>query len=237
MAKAYLNLIDAENLEKAAKNSRDMLLIHLLHRLGCRITEELGISTDDIDFNSGKITIVHLKSRVYLNCRSCGNKLGLKHDFCPRCGAKSDLTSLERSERRRQRQLPLDHASLDMIKTYIEQGGPILRNGKMYLFNINRHRAWQIVKECAKKAGLSELTNPETGKIRGISPHRIRDAFAVHAMKVDDSGEGMRMLQEHLGHSSFNTTAKYRKIASEEHRSWYEKLWRAQPEKNENPTH
>jgi integrase/recombinase XerD len=187
MAKAYLNLIDAENLEKAAKNSRDKLLIHLLHRLGCRITEELGISTDNIDFNSGKITIVHLKSRVYLNCRNCGNKLGLKHDFCPQCGAKSDLTSLERSERRRQRQLPLDTASLDMIKTYIEQGGPILRNGKMYLFNINRHRAWQIVRECAEKAGLGDLINPETGKVRGVSPHRIRDAFAIHAMKVDDS--------------------------------------------------
>jgi integrase/recombinase XerD len=45
-------------------------------------------------------------------------------------------------------------------------------------------------------------------------------------MKIDDSGEGMRLLQEHLGHASFNTTARYRKIASEELKNWYEKLWK-----------
>ena len=40
--------------------------------------------------------------------------------------------------------------------------------------------------------------------------------------------EIMLMLQEHLGHASFNTTAKYRKIAGEEHRKWYERLWTKQ---------
>ena len=57
-----------------------------------------------------------------------------------------------------------------------------------------------------------------------MQPHRLRDAFSVHAMKVDDSGDGLRLLQEHLGHTSFNTTAKYRKIAGEEHHEWYERL-------------
>jgi integrase/recombinase XerD len=28
-----------------------------------------------------------------------------------------------------------------------------------------------------------------------------------------------------LGHVSFNTTAKYRKVAGEELKDWYEKLW------------
>lgn len=37
----------------------------------------------------------------------------------------------------------------------------------------------------------------------------LRDAFSVHAMKLDDSGDALRLLQEHLGHASFNTTAKY----------------------------
>ena len=53
--------------------------------------------------------------------------------------------------------------------------------------------------------------------------HVIR--FAVHAMKVNDSGDGLRLLQEHLGHASFDTTAKYRKVAGEELRDWYQKLW------------
>jgi integrase/recombinase XerD len=41
----------------------------------------------------------------------------------------------------------------------------------------------------------------------------------------------MRLLQEHLGHASFNTTAKYRKISGEEHGEWYRQLWL----KDENP--
>jgi len=48
----------------------------------------------------------------------------------------------------------------------------------------------------------------------------------VNAVKRDDSGDGLRLLQEHLGHVSFNTTAKYRKVAGEELKDWYDKLWK-----------
>ena len=68
--------------------------------------------------------------------------------------------------------------------------------------------------------------NPETGRVRGVSPHHLRDALSVHAMKIDDTGDALRLLQEHLGHDSFNTTAKYRKVAVEGHRKWYDNLWR-----------
>jgi integrase/recombinase XerD len=33
------------------------------------------------------------------------------------------------------------------------------------------------------------------------------------------------MLQEHLGHQNFNTTAKYRKVSGAEHKEWYNQLW------------
>jgi integrase/recombinase XerD len=72
---------------------------------------------------------------------------------------------------------------------------------------------------------LPKLINSETGKLHNVGPHKLRDAFAVNAVKRNDSGDGLRMLQEHLGHASFNTTAKYRKVAGEELKSWYEKLW------------
>jgi len=51
MAKAYLEADEISGLEKAATNMRDKLLISLLFRLGCRISEALAISVDDIDFN------------------------------------------------------------------------------------------------------------------------------------------------------------------------------------------
>ena len=72
---------------------------------------------------------------------------------------------------------------------------------------------------------MPNLINQETGRTHGISPHRLRDAFAVRAVRIDDSGDGLRLLQEHLGHQSFNTTARYRKVAGEELKEWYAKIW------------
>jgi len=112
-----------------------------------------------------------------------------------------------------------------MLQDYIKRGGAVLRNGRQLIFGINRHQAWRVVRDCAEKAGLPRLVNPETGKTHGVSPHRLRDAFAVYAVKLNDSGDGLRLLQEHLGHASFNTTARYRKVAGEELRSWYNQLW------------
>ena len=131
------------------------------------------------------------------------------------------------------RTLPLDRDTLEMLKDYIGRGGPVKRNDKLLIFGINRHRAWQVIKECAEKAGLPKLVNPDTGKVHGVSPHRLRDAFAVHAMKLDDSGDGLRLLQEQLGHVSFNTTAKYRKVAGEELKDWYNRLWKKEVKPDE----
>ncbi len=133
--------------------------------------------------------------------------------------------ALTRQEYRRQRVLPLDNETLAMLKEYIKRGGPVLKDGKRLIFGINRSRGYQIVRECAESAGLGKMVNPETGRIHNVSPHKLRDAFSVLAMKLDDSGDGLRLLQEHLGHQSFNTTAKYRKVAGEELRKWYSKIW------------
>ena len=223
--KAYLEPHEIELMENAATNIRDRLLIRLLFHAGCRVSEALALAVEDVDFARGTITIQHLKSRLKLCCSRCGAGLGRSHTFCPKCGEKVEEALVQQQEHRRVRTLPIDSDTSRMLRDYAERGGPVQREGKMLIFGINRHRAWQIVRECADKAGLSPLINPETGKPRGVSPHRLRDAFAVHAVKVNDSGDGLRLLQEHLGHASFNTTAKYRKVAGEEHRQWYEKLW------------
>ena len=223
--KVYLEPSDVELLEEAATNLRDRLMIRLLFRLGCRISEALGLQVQDIDFSEGTVIIQHLKCRVELFCDMCGARLGATHIFCPKCGAKRVNSKTEERLHRRQRMLPVDNDSLEMLKEYITRGGPVVRNGKKLIFGINRHRGWQILKECADKAGLPKLVNPESGKVHHISPHRLRDSFAVHAVKLNDSGDGLRLLQEHLGHRSFNTTAKYRKISGTEHRDWYRKLW------------
>lgn len=224
--KAYLELSELKQLEDGATCLRDRLLIRLLARLGCRISEALALRVEDVDFNAGMVTILHLKARLKLSCTGCGQRLGRSHAFCPKCGSRVETAQTEQQEHRRQRVLPVDSETLSTLKNYIRRGGPVIRGGQRLIFGINRHRAWQIVRECAEKAGLPKLVNPETGRIHNVSPHRLRDAFAVHAVKLNDSGDGLRLLQEHLGHQSFNTTAKYRKVSGKEHREWYRKLWK-----------
>jgi len=223
--KSYLEPEEINRMEQAATNLRDRLLIHLLFHLGCRVSEALALTVDNIDFDNATICILHLKTRLKLSCTECGARLGRSHTFCPGCGGKIGKAQTEEQQHRRQRVLPVDRGTLKMLKEYIKRGGPVLRDGKELIFGVNRHRAWQIVKECAEKAGLPKLVNPETGRLRNVSPHRLRDALAVQAVKLDDSGDGLRLLQEHLGHQSFNTTAKYRKISGKEHKQWYRRLW------------
>ena len=223
--KAYLEIEETERLEQAATCLRDKLLIRLLARSGCRVSEALGLTVEDIDFREGTVRIEHLKSRIQLACPDCKARLGKSHTFCPKCGLKIDKAVTREQEHRRMRTLPLSRDSLELLAEYIQRGGVIKKKGQSQIFGIDRHRAWQIVKECAERARLPRLVNPESGKKHNVSPHKLRDAFATHAVKLDDSGDGLRLLQEHLGHKSFNTTAKYRKVAGDELKGWYNKLW------------
>ncbi len=198
MGRAYLEESEVLRLEQAATNVRDRLLIRTLFHLGCRVSEALGLETKDIDFTQGTVTIQRLKSRVRLVCSKCGVRLSKSHTFCPGCGVKVEEAVAKELEHRRLRTLPIDKETLAMLKDYIKRGGPLSKNGIKLIFGINRHRAWQIVGECAERAGLPKLVNTETGKIHNVSPHKLRDAFAVHAVKLNDSGDGLRLLQKHL---------------------------------------
>jgi len=190
VAKAYLEPAEIEKLEEAAEFLRDRLLIRLLFHLGCRISEALGITVGNIDFSHGTVTIQHLKARITLSCPQCETRLSKSHRFCPGCRLEVEKAIAQEKEHQRLRTLPVDEATLNMLKEYIKRD-----------------------------------VNSETGKVHNVSPHRLRDAFAVHAVKLDDSGDGLRMLQEHLGHRSITTTMRYRKVSGEEQKEWYERLW------------
>lgn len=222
---SYLSPEDVQSLEGAAQYLRDKLLIRILFHLGCRISEALAIDVKDIDFSRGSVTIEHLKARLNLYCPDCGTRLGKSHTFCPHCGEKVEKAVAKELEHKRVRKLPVDQDTLQLLRDYIKAGGPVSKNGRELLFGINRHRAWQIVTESAERAELGRLVHPESGRVHKVSPHKLRDAFAVMAMKIDDSGDGLRLLQEHLGHASFNTTAKYRKLSGQESKEWYDGLW------------
>jgi len=218
--KVYLERHEIEQMEEQATCLRDKLLIRVLFHLGCRVSEGLALTAEDVDFAQGTVTIQHLKSRLRLLCLNCQTRLGKWHTFCPKCGIEVHEPVARALESKRQRTLPLDPETLEMLRDFIRRDGT-----KGLIFRINRHRAWQIIRDCAQRAGLGELVNPETGRKRGISPHRLRDAFAVMAVQNDDSTDGIRMLQEQFGHADIGTTMRYRKVACQELKDWYRKLW------------
>ena len=225
LTKAYLERKEVESLERAATNSRDRLLIRLLSHLGCRISEAVALTVQDIDLQQSTVTIQHLKARLKLACPRCNARLGRTNSFCPKCGSRVEQAVAKQMEHRRLRTLHLDQDTLQMLSDYIKRGGPVSRNGKMMIFCINRHRAWQVIRDCARRAGLPSLMNSETGRIHGVSPHRLRDSFAVMAVQRNDSTDGVRMLQEWLGHANIGTTMRYRKVAGQELKEWYHNLW------------
>jgi integrase/recombinase XerD len=223
--RAYLELEEIQKLENAAQFLRDKILIRILFYLGCRIGEAIDLDVRDINFDARTITILHLKLHINIACPKCKARLSKSHTFCPGCGIKVNEAMAKEMEHRKVRTIPVDQETLAMLKDYIQRGGPVKRGDRSLIFGFNRGRAWQIIRDCANRARLPKLVNPESGKIHGVSPHKLRDAFAVNAMKLDSTGDGMRMLQQHLGHANFNTTAKYRKVSGDEQRDWYQRLW------------
>ena len=216
--KAYLTPEEVETMAEAATCVRDELLILVTFWLACRISETLAIRVEDVDAVQNAVTIKHLKTRTRLLCPHCNTRLSRMARFCPGCGKEVSEPLKKEQEMHRIRTIPLEKKTMGLLINFIHRDGT-----EGLIFKIGRTQALKIVKDCARKAGVGELVNPETGKMRGVSPHRLRDAFAVMAVQQDDSTDGIRMLQEHLGHASIGTTMKYRKVAGTELREWYAK--------------
>ncbi|MFC1994939.1 hypothetical protein ACFLVK_00850 [Chloroflexota bacterium] len=103
-------------------------------------------------------------------------------------------------EHRRIRTLSVDRGdTLEMLRDHIDSNQVTSHDDSVPLFGLNRHRAWQIIRDCAGRTDLPDLVNPETDRVRGVSSHRLRDAFSVHVMKLDDTGDALRLLQEQFG--------------------------------------
>ena len=219
MVKAYLDSGEVGRLEEAAKCLRDRLLIRVLFWGAMRVSEALGIEVDDLDFQENLVTIKHLKARVRILCPHCQTRMSRTASFCPGCGAEVTQPLREKQQIHQMRRIPLGQTTMDMLADFIRRDGT---TGPV--FGIGRGRAWEIVTDCAHRAGLGYLMNSDWQRKHKVSPHRLRDAFAVKVAHQDGTMDSMRMLQEHLGHAKIDTTMRYRKVAGQEHRQWYGRM-------------
>jgi integrase/recombinase XerD len=110
----------------------------------------------------------------------------------------------------RERSLPLDDATLNSIRVYLEQGRPYLTrnvpNETALVVNqrglrLTRQGFWLIMKGLVRDAGLPAI----------MTPHMLRHSFATHQI---GEGLGLEELRQLLGHASIATTQIYTQLAS-----------------------
>jgi len=157
MSQAYLEQEEVVKLEQAAEYLRDKLLIRLLFHLGCRVSEALGLRVEDIDFKKGTVTIEHLKTRLNLLCPECSTRLGKRHKYCPVCGIKVEQAVSQAQEHHRYRKLPVDQETLALLKEYLRLGGATAKQGGQGIFNLCRHRAWQISPGLCHQSTIAQI--------------------------------------------------------------------------------
>jgi len=111
----------------------------------------------------------------------------------------------------RERQLPLDEATLSSIRTYLERARPFLTRNvpaeTAVVVNqrgqrLTRQGFWLIMKGLVHEAGLPAI----------MTPHMLRHSFATHQI---GEGLGLEELRQLLGHASIATTQIYTQLAGQ----------------------
>ncbi len=116
---------------------------------------------------------------------------------------------------KKERVVPLGEEAIGWLRRYLEVRGELDKKGSAYLFLSNRggpmtrQRFWQIIKEYARKVGIT----------KEISPHTLRHSFATHIL---ERGADLRSVQELLGHADLSTTQIYTHVA----RAHLEKIYK-----------
>lgn len=107
-----------------------------------------------------------------------------------------------------QRRVQVDSKTLKLIKKYC--GDHHIKEG--LIFHLTGRRVEQLVYEAGCAAGI-----PKVGSKR-IHPHHFRHSHSVAWIRhpKNRTMEGLRKLQQRLGHASIASTAHYLQFASEE---------------------
>ncbi len=150
----------------APRGFRDRAILELLYASGLRVSELVNLTLDRLDFEN---RIVRVTGK--------GNKTRL---------------------------VPAGQKACDAIQAYLDKERPEMVGKKtgseVFLSRrgtkLTTVRIWQIVKTCAKNAGL-EIN---------VYPHLLRHSFATHLLS---NGADLRIIQEMLGHADIATTQIY----------------------------
>lgn len=165
-------LLDLEPGPNAPLHIRDRAMMELLYSSGLRVSELVALTWADIDPTQGTV-----------RCIGKGNK---------------------------ERVVPIGGTALRAIGAHYrsmqEAGRRPNPSDRLFVSRrgarITRGRVWQIVRNAAARAGITER----------VSPHTFRHSFASHMLA---RGADLRVLQEMLGHARITTTQVYTHVDRE----------------------
>jgi len=127
------------------------------------------------------------------------------------------MWTLKRKEKRRyQRLVPVDEITLNLIREYLQFYG--IKKGR--LFTITDRRVQQVVYAAGVASGI-----PQVGS-KKIHPHHFRHSHCVAWIRENQTMEGLRTLQQRVGHASINTTAHYLQFAARQQEETVKKLFK-----------
>ena len=175
-----IRVLEAPMAVDTPESRRDKAMLELLYATGMRVTELVSLRVNDVNLSGG-----------FVRCIGKGNK---------------------------ERLIPFHAQALDALAFYIEEGRDSFLNGnpkEPALFlnrrgdQLTRQGFWLILKEYARKAGI---TNP-------VTPHTLRHSFATHMLR---GGASLRQVQEFLGHASIASTQIYTHLTDDHLREQFE---------------
>lgn len=152
--------------DNAPRGLRDRAILELLYASGLRVSELVNARLENLDFDARIIRVT-----------GKGNKTRLVPVGAKACAAIARYLERERPEMVRPR-----------------TGSEIFLSSRGS--KLTTVRVWQIVKECAKNAGIDV----------NVYPHLLRHSFATHLLS---NGADLRIIQEMLGHADISTTQIY----------------------------
>jgi site-specific recombinase XerD len=204
----YHDLDLPEKLTEAARNPRERALASVLGKCFIRATEATRINLSDINYQKEALSIINLRERVRIGCSWCGERLAKRYRFCPTCGNKVAQTLQEKLEERRQRTIPIDRGTMDLIGRYLEWRRRFPYQGEL-LFPLSRQRIWQIIERLGRRIAFN-----------GLHPESLRHLLAARWVNM---GLDVKKLKFLMGYSSAVTHPP--SFSFEQLKAEYEKLW------------
>lgn len=207
--KTYLTPAEIQQMKEKAPTLRDKVIVSFYSDTGARASELLRLKKKDLDLDNNIVLIPHLKRGIRKKCPRCGKAAGRKTPFCSRCGA--DLAKvIPEGVEEKTRLINIAPETAMLMREYtaeMSSDDPVI--------NLSRQQVYNIVRSAARAIGLEGkvILNPMTRKRHYVHPHSFRDSLAVDWLEaVGDNATKQKALQDHLGHSKFDTTMRYAKL-------------------------